>query len=65
MMRVGRWLRAQGAPRPTKLQRAEDGLIIVDGQILMIDSFGHIQNMSTARRADARFGGPHTRGPYR
>lgn len=51
LWRVGRWLRAQGAGRPTSLRRADDGVMIVNGQILAIDAHGQIQNLSTMRRA--------------
>lgn len=50
LWRVGRWLRAQGAGRPTSLRRADDGVVIVNGQILAIDSYGQVQNLSTMRR---------------
>ena len=54
LWRVGRWLRIQGSARPTTLRRAEDGLIIVNGQILAIDADGQILNLSTTRRPAAR-----------
>jgi hypothetical protein len=54
LWRVGRWLRAQGSVRPTALRRAEDGLIIVNGQILTIGADGEILNLSTTRRPGAR-----------
>lgn len=50
LWRVGRWLRAQGAGRPTSLRRADDGVMIVNGQILAIDAHGQVQNLSTMRR---------------
>lgn len=50
LWRVGRWLRAQGAARPTTLRRADDGVVIVNGQILAIDANGQVQNLSTMRR---------------
>ena len=54
LWRVGRWLRAQGSARPTTLRRAEDGLIIVNGQILTIDADDQILNLSTTRRSGVR-----------
>lgn len=48
--RVGRWLRAQGAGRPTSLRRADDGVMIVNGQIIGVDAYGQIQNLSVMRR---------------
>ncbi|WP_165191509.1 hypothetical protein [Caulobacter soli] len=48
--RVGRWLREQGAARPASLHRADDGVMIVNGQILVVDAEGQIQNLSTTRR---------------
>jgi len=57
LWRVGRWLRVQGAGRPTTLHRADDGLIVVNGQILMIDPYGDIRNLSTMRRQDVRASG--------
>ena len=57
LWRVGRWLRAQGSARPTTLRRAEDGLIIVNGQILTIDADGQILNLSTTRRPGVRSAG--------
>jgi hypothetical protein len=53
LWRVGRWLRAQGAPRPRSLHAVRDDAIIVNGQILSIDRFGQIQNLSTLRRTTA------------
>ena len=50
LWRVGRWLRTQGAGRPTSLRRADDGVMVVNGQILAIDASGQIQNLSTTRR---------------
>jgi hypothetical protein len=50
LWRVGRWLRTQGAGRPTSLRRADDGVVIVNGQILAIDAHGQVQNLSTMRR---------------
>ncbi len=49
--RVGRWLHEQGAVRPTSLHRADDGVMIVNGQILIVDAEGQIQNLSTTRGA--------------
>jgi hypothetical protein len=51
LWRVGRWLRTQGAGRPTSLRRADDGVMVVNGQILAIDAYGQIQNLSTTRRS--------------
>ena len=51
LWRVGRWLRAQGAGRPASLRRADDGVMIVNGQIITVDAHGQIQNVSTMRRA--------------
>ena len=51
LWRVGRWLRIQGAGRPATLHRADDGAIVVNGQILTIDAHGQIQNLSTMRRS--------------
>ena len=50
LWRVGRWLRTQGAGRPTSLRRADDGVMIVNGQILAINAHGQVQNLSTMRR---------------
>ncbi|MGR4864696.1 hypothetical protein [Caulobacter sp. LARHSG274] len=50
LWRVGRWLRTQGAARPTSLRRADDGVVVVNGQILAIDAVGQIRNLSTTRR---------------
>ena len=54
LWRVGRWLRTQGSARPTTLRRAEDGLVVVNGQILRIDADGQILNLSTMRRRGFR-----------
>ena len=54
LWRVGRWLRTQGSARPISLRRAEDGLVVVNGQILRIDVDGQILNLSTMRRGDVR-----------
>ena len=51
LWRVGRWLRTQGAGRPTSLRRADDGVMVVNGQILAIDASGQIRNLSTTRRS--------------
>ena len=51
LWRVGRWLRTQGAGRPTSLRRADDGVVVVNGQILAIDASGQIRNLSTTRRS--------------
>lgn len=53
LWRVGRWLRAQGASRPRSLHAVRDDAIIVNGQILSIDRFGQIQNLSALRRTNA------------
>ena len=50
LWRVGRWLRTQGAGRPTRLRRADNGVMIVNGQIIAVDACGQIQNLSTTRR---------------
>ena len=50
---VGRWLRAQGSGRPRTLYRADDGVLIVNSQILTMDAHGQIQNLSTTRRSGA------------
>ena len=52
LWRVGRWLRAQGASRPRSLHAVREDAIIVNGQILSIDRFGQIQNLSTLRRTN-------------
>lgn len=60
LWRVGRWLRSQGMSRPATLHRAEYGVIIVNGQILKIDGYGQIQNLSASRRQEVR--APHGQG---
>jgi hypothetical protein len=57
LWRNGRGICAQGLARPTRLQRAEDGIISVHGQILTIDSQGHINNLSASRRPEIRASG--------
>ena len=55
--RTGRGLCAQGLTRPTRLQPAKDGIISVHGQILTIDSQGHLNNLSASRRPEIRASG--------
>ena len=50
LMRAGRWLRGQGARRPTTVRVVDDRTIIIDGRILSIHDFGTVRDLSTARR---------------
>ena len=50
LVRVGRWLRSQGARRPTTIRLIDDRTMIIDGRILSIDDFGSVRDLSTARR---------------
>lgn len=48
--RIGRWLRSRGSSRPRSVHVVREGVLIVDGQILSMDGFGAIQNLSASRR---------------
>jgi hypothetical protein len=50
LMRVGRWLRGQGARRPTTVRVINDRTLMIDGRILSIDDYGSVRDLSTARR---------------
>lgn len=51
--RIGRWLRTQGARRPSALRIINADAAMVDGRILAIDASGAVQDLSTTRRASS------------